>query len=116
MIELTVNINNLTKDVSNAVYHLKVTGVNLVICVLEANLVELVFQAAARYQLLDFSVVWMTFQLDGAMMHVHGKRLPWQWVDLRHQEPSQMATSNSVEDNFGFMRSMISKGISKNVM
>lgn len=114
--ELAININNLTEDVANAVYQLKVTGVNLVICVLQANLVELVFQSAARYQLLDFSVVWMTLQLDGTMTHVHGKRLPWQWVDLRHQKASSIATSVSVESNFELMSTMISKGLSKDAM
>ena len=124
MIELVVSLDNLTNDVANAVYQIKVTGVNLVVCLLPSHLTELVFRAGERYQLLDYSIVWMTLQLDGSVNHVQGKLLPWQWIDLRfatNQQQEQNSglasiTTVSLERNFELIKKMILEGFSIDTM
>ncbi|XP_066917623.1 glutamate receptor ionotropic, NMDA 3A-like [Clytia hemisphaerica] len=98
--EAVVNLDSLTQDISKLVYQIKVSGVDLVISLLEPSLTEMVLEAASRYELLDYSLIWITLSLHQHIAHVQTKQLPWQWIDFRLEEANMETESikQSVEE------------------
>ena len=94
--EAIVHLDTLTQDISKLVYQIKVSGVDLVISLLEPSLTEMVLEAASRYELLDYSLIWITLSLHQHIAHVQTKQLPWQWIDFRLEEPKMDAESTKL--------------------
>ena len=112
-------MDNLSKDVTSTVYQIKVTAVDMVICILEPHLTELIFVAGSHYQLLDYSVVWMTLQMDGFVSHMDVKQLPWQWIDLRLALPQAHldgTRSTLMDKNIDLIINQVSEGSTFNDM
>ena len=81
--DLVIRLDHLTEDITEIIYHIKVTGVDFIICLVDSMTVEVLFEMAANYELLDYSTIWLTIEQHNRLSHLKIKRLPWQWIDLR---------------------------------